>query len=256
VKAVLAIGSCVMKELMRKKDFFVLLIFMFVILGIMAAQNFFQIEGITRYIRDIGYSLVMLFSFIIAVVFSARQFPVEIKSRTIYPLLSKPLSRFTIILGKFWGCVLISVISYTLYFGVYLLFFIAETGTGNLVLMGQSYFFGILFLCLVSALVVFFSNFLTLSANVTLSFLTYFIVTGFSDNIRNAVTFSKGVLSYALGVLYYILPHFDFFDLRLRVTHEWDHLPLWVVASVALYALVYCGILLILSGYLFERKRF
>ena len=176
MRAVLAIAGGVMKELMRKKDFFVLLIFMFVILGIMATQNFFQIEGVTRYIRDIGYSLVMLFSLLIAVIFSARQFPVEIESRTIYPLLSKPLSRLTIILGKFLGCIFISVISFTLYFGVYLLFSIAETGGGNLTLLGQSYLFGVLFLCLVSAMVLFFSNFLTMSANVTLSFLIYFII--------------------------------------------------------------------------------
>jgi ABC-type transport system involved in multi-copper enzyme maturation permease subunit len=243
------------KELVRKKDFYVLMIFMLVLLGLLASQNFFQIEGISRYIRDIGYTLVMLFSFIVAVTFSARQIPTEIESRTIYALLAKPLSRFTVILGKFWGCAMVSIISFIMFFAVYLAFFIAETGMGNLVLLGQAFFFGILFLCLTSALVVFFSNFLTVSANVTLSFLLYFIVTGFSDTLREAVTFSAGITSAVLGMLYYLLPHFDFFDLRIRITHEWDVLPAWIIAAVALYTVAYCFILLCFSGKIFEGKR-
>jgi ABC-type transport system involved in multi-copper enzyme maturation permease subunit len=256
MKAIAAIAFGTVKELMRKKDFFVLLIFMLVMLGFLTAQSFFNIEGVARYVKDVGYSLVMLFSLIIAITFSARQFPVEIESRTIYPLLAKPLSRFTIVLGKFWGSVLISAISFSFYYAVYIAFYILEAGPGSLMLLAQGYLFGVFFLCLVCSLAIFFSNFMTLSANVTLSFLIYFMITGFSDSLREAVTFSKGMASACMGVLYYLVPHFDFFDLRVRITHEWDPLPVWVVFAVALYAVFYSCILLYISGKLFERKTF
>jgi ABC-type transport system involved in multi-copper enzyme maturation permease subunit len=256
MRAAWVIACAMIKELIRKKDFYVLLIFMLILLGLLASQSFFQLEGVSRYLRDIGYSLVMLFSFIVAVTFSARQIPVEIESRTIYALLAKPISRSRVILGKFLGCMMISVISFSFYFAVYLAFYILETGISDLVLLGQAFFFGILFMFLVPALVIFFSNFVTLSANVMFSFLLYFIVTGFSDTIRDAVAASKGITSAALGVLYYFLPHFDFFDLRVRITHEWDPLPAWVVFAVAFYTVAYCFILLYFSGKLFERKKF
>ena len=65
MRTIWAIAKVSINELIRKKDFYVLFIFMLVMLGFLSIQNFFDIEGITRYVRDFGYTLVMLFSFII-----------------------------------------------------------------------------------------------------------------------------------------------------------------------------------------------
>ena len=255
MRAVWAMACGMIKELIRRKDFYVLLIFMVVLLGLLFSQRFFHIEGISRYIRDFGYTLMMFFSFVIAVTFAAKQLPAEIESRTIYPLLAKPLSRYEVILGKFCGSVAVSVISFVLFFAIFSLFYAGGGGIPSPVLLGQGFVFGILFLTLVSALVIFFSNFLTMSANVTLSFLLYIIIGGFSDSIRDSVLFSKGFTSIASGILYYLLPHFDFYDLRVRITHAWDPLPFWVVAAVAAYTLIYCFALLYFAGVVFRRRR-
>ncbi|RKY42752.1 MAG: hypothetical protein DRP85_01715 [Candidatus Makaraimicrobium thalassicum] len=254
MRAVLAMVCGMIKELIRKKDFYVLLIFMFLLLGLLSSQSFFQIEGISRYVRDFGYLLVMLLSFIIAVTFSAKQLPPEIGSRTIYPLLAKPLSRHTLILGKFCGGTVVSVISFVLFFAVYVLFYASTGEGGSLVLLGQGFVFGILFLCMATALVIFFSNFLTMSANVTLTFLLYLMISGFSNSLRDTALFSRGFASVASGMLYYLLPHFDFYDLRIRITHAWDPLPLWVVIAVTAYTLIYCSALLYFAGVIFRRK--
>ncbi|MDP8257831.1 MAG: ABC transporter permease subunit [Candidatus Aadella gelida] len=256
MKAIWAIAHGVIKELIRKKDFYVLLIFMLVLLGFLSYQTFFQIEGISRYVRDFGYSLVMLFSFIIAVTFTAKQIPSEIGARTIYPLLAKPLSRQKIILGKFLGGTMVSVISFTVFYLIFVGFYMTGGEGKSLVLLGQGFIFGILFLCMVSALVMFFSNFMTLSANITSTFLIYIAMGSVSEALKSNALFFKGIISGLYGFLYYLLPHFEFFDLRIRITHAWDALPLWVVFSVSGYTFLYCFVLLYFSGYVFGRKRF
>ena len=254
MRAVCAIILCSMRELVRKKDFYILFVLMLVLLGILSSQNFFQIEGVTRYLRDIGYFLVMFFSFIISVTFTAKQIPAEIESKTIYPLLAKPVGRSTIVLGKFCGGVVVSVIAFMVFYSVYCGFYILA-GTTDLLLLAQGMIFGISFLCLSSAMAMFLSNFMTVSANLTVLFLLYFIIGGFSETIRNTALLGKSVFSFVVGTVYYIIPHFDFFDLRVRLAHSWDPLPAWAVISVVAYAVAYCALLLMLSSLIFGRKR-
>ena len=255
MRAIFVIAKVMVKELLRKKDFYVLFMFMLVLLTLFSLQNFFQIEGISRYIKDFGYSLLLFFSFIIAVTFVAKQLPAEIESRTIYPLLSKPVSRLTVVLGKFLGGVSVAAVSFTLFFLVYLVFYLSTGGAKDLILLSQSYLFGLAFLSMVTALAMFFSNILTVSANITLLLMMYFMLNGFSAQLKSIFVTSKGVFAVLSGVLFYLVPHFDFYDLRLRITHNWDALPLWVVLSVVLYTLVYCSFLLYMSGALFRKKR-
>ncbi|MDP8299580.1 MAG: ABC transporter permease subunit [Candidatus Tantalella remota] len=255
MRAVFAIVSAMMRELIRKKDVYVLFIFLIVLLTILACQNFFQIEGISRYVRDFGYTAVMFFSFIIAVTFTARQIPAEIEARTIYPLLAKPLSRYTLIFSKFCGGAVVSVLCFILFFTVYGLFCFFGVEGVDPVLFVQGLIFGILCLCLVSALVVFLSTFMTLSANVTVSFLLFMLINGFSGPLRNTVLLTRGIASSAAGVVYYLLPHFDFYDLRIRITHAWDPLPMWLIFSVTAYTVFYCFMLLFFAGAIFRRKR-
>ena len=55
MRSIWAIVSSMIKELVRKKDFYVLLIFLLVLLVTLASQTIFHIEGISRYLKDFGY---------------------------------------------------------------------------------------------------------------------------------------------------------------------------------------------------------
>ncbi len=255
MRTIWAIAKVSINELIRKKDFYVLFIFMLVMLGFLSIQNFFDIEGITRYVRDFGYTLVMLFSFIIAVTFSAKQIPEEIERKTIYPLLAKPVSRFNLVAGKFLGGIIVSTASFLLYYGLFAAFYLSGGESISVVLLIQGFIFGILFLCMVCALAVFFSNFLTVSANVSISIILYFVMISFSDQFRQAILYSEKPLSVSLGFIYYILPHLDFYDLRIRLAHSWDPLAIWVIAAVVTYTVCYCLFLLYISGKMFQRKQ-
>jgi len=82
-----------MKELIRRKDFYLIFALLLVIMLYAAAISFGGERGFERYFREIGISLTYIFSVIIAIVFASRQIPQEIETKTIYPILAHPVSR-------------------------------------------------------------------------------------------------------------------------------------------------------------------
>jgi ABC-type transport system involved in multi-copper enzyme maturation permease subunit len=250
----LAVARCVVKELVRKKDFYVLFMFLFVLLALLSSQTFFHLEGVARYVRDLGYTMVMLFSFIISVGFSAKQIPSEIETKTVYPLLAKPISRSGVVVGKYLGGAAVSLLSFSVFFSAYAAFSILSGKGPAALLMAQAFACGALFLVLTSAMSVFLSTFLTVSANVTFSLIAYLSIASFSGEFRDAVLASKGASAYVLGAFYYLIPHFDFYDLRIRLTHDWEPLGAWVMLALTSYTFVYSFFLLYIAGRIFGRK--
>ena len=88
----------------RRKDFYVLFILTAVITAVMGSVNFFNDAQIVRYLKEICLFLIWVSSLVIAIGATARQIPAERESRTIFPLLAKPVTRAQILLGKFLGC--------------------------------------------------------------------------------------------------------------------------------------------------------
>ena len=101
---VLALAGVVIKELYRRKDFYVLFVLTAVITLLLASVNLFHDDRIVRYLKEICLLLIWVSALVIAVGTAARQIPAERESRTIFPLLAKPVSRWQVILGKFFGC--------------------------------------------------------------------------------------------------------------------------------------------------------
>ena len=243
-----------LKELIRKKDFYVFIILFISLSVFLYNETFFGVEGISRYLKEIGFSLIMLFSMIIAVTFSAKQIPSELDSKTVYPLLAKPVSRTELILGKFAGSVLISFITFTVFFALYLGFIFSKGEGAGYALMAQSYLFSMLLLVLLSSISVFFSQILTVSANVTIVFILYFSIYWYNGVLRDLLTSQTQKFAYLYGILYYILPHFEFYDTRIRLVHLWDPMPLWVVTAVTVYTVIYAGLVIWGACGIFRRK--
>ncbi|MBN1353815.1 MAG: ABC transporter permease subunit [Candidatus Omnitrophica bacterium] len=251
---VFIIAKHTFKELVRKKDFYVLL---FLFLGValfLYNETFFGIEDISRYLKDVGLSLIVLFSVVISITFAAKQIPQEIESRTIYPLLAKPISRTQLILGKFFGGLLISVISFTSFYILYLVLIFTKGEGAGIMLVLQTYFLTVLLLCLISAFTVLFSLLFTVSANITLVLLLYFFIYWYNGFLKNILLNSGQKISTVYAFLYYILPHFEFYDMRVRLVHEWDALGGWVVLSIFLYTVIYIFLMIWAACALFKRK--
>src|SRR5450432_2683494 len=104
MKNIFALAGVVIKELYRRKDFYVLFIITILICLVMASVNIFNDAKIVRYLKEICLLLIWISSLVIAITTTARQIPAEREQRTLLPLLAKPLTRSQLVLGKFFGC--------------------------------------------------------------------------------------------------------------------------------------------------------
>src|SRR2546426_1081035 len=118
---ILAIAGVVLKELYRRKDFYVLFVITAVITLVMGSVTFFNQENISRYLKEICLFLIWAAALVIVVTSTVRQIPAEREQRTLFPLLAKPVTRLQLLLGKFLGCWLasgLSLVLFYLFFGV------------------------------------------------------------------------------------------------------------------------------------------
>src|SRR2546427_3913100 len=121
MRNIYALAIIVIKELYRRKDFYVLFILTALITLLLGSINLFNDDKIVRYLKEICLLLIWVSSLVIAIVTIARQIPAERENRTIFPLLAKPVSRAQVVLGKFVGCWLtcgLALMIFYLFFGV------------------------------------------------------------------------------------------------------------------------------------------
>lgn len=118
---VLAISGIVVKELYRRKDFYVLFVLTALITLLLGSVSFFNDAKIVRYLKEVCLLLIWISSLVIAIGTAARQIPAERENRTIFPLLAKPVTRGQFIMGKFLGCWLacgVALVVFYVFFGV------------------------------------------------------------------------------------------------------------------------------------------
>lgn len=233
------IARGVIKELFRRKDFYLILALLFAIIIYTGTLSFGGERGLHRYFKEIGISLTYIFSIIIAVSFAARQIPQEIESKSIYPLLAHPVSRSQFILGKFCGVWFISIASFTLFYIVFILSLAVKGGISiSWLLLLEGYYLHILLLSFLVSLSILLSLFLSTAANIGVTLLFYFGNNWFGASVP--------------GYIYF--PHLELFDLKEKIIHSQSIVPGWVILFLTLYALCYCIIFLYLASIVFKRR--
>lgn len=125
MNTVFAIASVTIKELYRRKDFYVLFVLSALITLMAEAGTFFHDDKIVRYLKELCLLLIWISALVIAVTTAARQIPAEREQRTIFPLLAKPVTRGQVIAGKSLGCWLAAGLALVVFY----LFLIAVCGS-------------------------------------------------------------------------------------------------------------------------------
>ena len=90
---IVAVAGVVIKELYRRKDFYVLFILTVLICLVMASVNFFNDDKIVRYLKEICLLLVWICSLVIAITTTARQIPSERENRTLVSAAGQAVDR-------------------------------------------------------------------------------------------------------------------------------------------------------------------
>ncbi len=220
-----------------------------------------------KIIKDLGLAATSVFGLFIAIFIGIGLVSKEVERRSIYALLSKPVSRPQFIAGKYAGLVLtlavnVAVMTAALYLILAYMTWVqsaaslaaADAPPVDPALL-KAVFLIFVELMLVTAVALFFSTFSSPILSAALTFGLY-IAGHFNADLKNfdKVVDSRPAVWLARAV-YHVLPDLSAFDVKLEVVHG---LPVTggYIASTTLYGLAYIAALLLVATFVFSRRDF
>ena len=250
-----AIAGVVIKELCRRKDFYVLFVLTALITLVMGSVNIFNEGGVVRYLKEICLFLIWISALVITITTTARQLPAERENRTLFPLLAKPVTRDHVVVGKFVGCWLASGLA----LGVFYLFFgvVAGAKEHDWPVLGYAqavmlhwFMLGIVCAMSLAGSIVFAAP----SSNNTITFILCvgILLLGRRLNVV-ALGLAEPMQTIVYGI-YFALPHLELFDVRDLLVHNWGTIPWHIWAGALGYAAVYTALFLGIACVVFRRK--
>jgi ABC-type transport system involved in multi-copper enzyme maturation permease subunit len=250
-----ALTGVVIKEMYRRKDFYVLFVLTALITIAAGSVRFFQDPNIVRYMKDLCMLLIWISALLITIATAARQIPAERESRTIFPLLAKPVTRGQVILGKFFGCWLAS----GLVLVVFYVFFAIVTGSREQSWPVADYFQALILqwimLGIVTAMTLLGSIvFAAPSSTITILFIVVAGILFLGGHLNTVALHNAEPLRSLIYTIYFIIPHLELFDIRERVVNDWGLVSWLDCGLAALYAAAYTGLFLLLTWLAFRRK--
>jgi ABC-type transport system involved in multi-copper enzyme maturation permease subunit len=256
MRNVFAVAGIVIKELYRRKDFYVLFILTVLICLVMASVNIFNDKQIVRYLKELCLLLIWVSSLVIAITTTARQIPAEREQRTLLPLLAKPLTRTQLIFGKFLGCWIACGLVLVCFYFAFSVLAASRDHAWPLLNYFQAAFLHWVMLGVVVALTLLGSLvFAAPSSNSTICFVivaTILTVGRYLDAV--AVAQSEPFRSI-IYMVYFAIPHLEIpFELRNLIVHDWPLIGWNFVALDALYLLAYAAAFLVAACLVFRRK--
>jgi ABC-type transport system involved in multi-copper enzyme maturation permease subunit len=257
----------VFKESVRDKVLYNLVVFAVLLMSVSYLLGQLTAGQDVKIIKDLGLAAISMFGLLIAVFIGIGLVWKEVERRSIYGLLSKPITRSQFVMGKYAGLamtLLVNVAVMTVAFYVVLAYLNTQfsdtvraawpapaTDPGML----RAVLLMFVELLLVTAIALFFSTFSSPFLSAALTF-GLWVIGHFNTDLRNfeAVVDSRTAAYLARG-LYYVLPNFAAFDIKSQVVYALP-VPAAYVATTALYGVVYIGLLLTGAVVIFSRRDF
>jgi len=251
---ILAVSGVVIKELYRRKDFYVLFILTVLITSLMWVMNFFNDTQIVRFIKEICLALIWVSALVITITTAARQIPFERESRTIFPLLAKPIARWQVLLGKFVGCWLASGVALLVFYIFFALVSASRDHTLPVDAYFQAFWLHWQVLGVIVAMTLLGSVTFTPAANMTIVFVAtvgMLVMGGFLHLVAERM--SEPSASVLTGI-YYVIPHLELFNVTELIIHDWPTPPWIDVLWLTLYGFLYTAFFLLAACMVFRRK--
>jgi Cu-processing system permease protein len=206
-------------------------------------------------IVSLGLSAISLIGLLISVFIGVALVSKEMDKRTLYALLSKPVRRWEVLLGKFGGLVLtLAVNTAAMALGLFLAMLYVKHSlerSDSSVLIAVYFIW--LKLALIVALALLFSCFTT--PLLAILFTTGLYIVGlYVQELRDLPV---EVLSPAMAAftkwLSFLLPNFENFNVMAMAAHG-RAIPGSLILNNTLYAMIYCAIVLTAAAVVFSRR--
>jgi ABC-type transport system involved in multi-copper enzyme maturation permease subunit len=252
---IFAIAINTTREAIRNKVLYSNFLFACLVTAISAVFGSASIGDTIKFVKDFSLFSISLFGVVTTVVLGVNLLSNELGKRTIYNVLSKPVTRWQFLVGKFFGLWATLVIMLALMTGALFVLLYCVEGRLDwelLPVIGTM----MLEVSVVLAVAIFFSSIVVTPALAGL----FTIATFIAGRSAPALAYFFGPeqpagLRYTMRGLYLMLPHLDRLWVADRVVSG-VAVPAAYYAQVGVYATAYVALLLLLSIMLFQRREF
>ncbi len=250
-----AIAVNTFREAIRDKVLYNILFFALVVILLSVTISNLTLGQRVKIIQDVGLASMSFFGLLMAIFVGIQLVYKEIQRRTVYVLLSKPVTRFQFLMGKYLGLAVTIVVNVLLMTVPFLLILASAEGFKPSLGLAAAVFLILVELMLVTAVALFFSTFSTptLSAMFTLG---VWIIGHLSSDLRilGAASGAPGVKELTTAV-YYLVPNLNNFNLKTEAVYGLPIAPGFVIFAV-LYGILYTALLLLAATVVFRRRDF
>jgi ABC-type transport system involved in multi-copper enzyme maturation permease subunit len=250
---ILAIARNTFLETIRDRILNAILVFAVVLIGSSLLLGQLSAGQDIKIIKDLGLASMGFFGTIIAVFVGTSLVHKELDKRTVFVVLTKPVSRSAFLVGKLLGLVgtltVLVVAMGAAYLGLLAMLHVPlELG------LFQAIGFSWLELIVLTALTMVFSTFSTPVLCMLYAFALYII--GHNAGTLKVLSQNAGAgLKELLIAAYYVLPNLTTFDIKNQVVYGYAASPQQVAWTIA-YAGIYAVMLFSVAVLIFRRREF
>ena len=254
---IIAIGLNTFREAVRNKILYSIILFAGGIVLVSSLFGAVSIGDQVMVIKNFGLFSISFFGAIITIVSGVNLLNKELRRKTIYNILSKPVSRWQFITGKHLGLTA-TVWLLVILMGIFVIGFSAAFEGKVDWLMFQAVFLTLLEVTIIAAITLFFSSLVvtttltglftiaTYIAGRSIQYLTYF-TTKLDDSTGNVI------LKKTATVLDYILPDLSLFNSNNQIVYG-EAISLQNIGLATAYSFSYSAIVLILASIIFQKR--
>lgn len=242
------------KESLRQRILMLLVVFTVLVIIVSLFMEPFALGEAPRILRDFGLAAAALFGVLVVIIIGSTLIHKDIEKRTIYTVITKPVKRSEIIIGKFLGLLLLLFILECAMAIIHqLVIFVYEGAFDPSLLLVIP--FTMLEIMILLGILLLFSSFSSPAMSALMGII-FFVIGHASPDLKLFADQSKvPFLKHLAYGFYYVLPNLENFNIRIDVVHK---LPLHadqILFSIC-YGLMYTVFLLYLSVIIFERREF
>jgi ABC-type transport system involved in multi-copper enzyme maturation permease subunit len=249
-----ALAANTVREAVRNRVLYTLVFFAVLLIGTGVLLSTLSYVEQERILQDVGLAAIRIFGAAIAIFVGIGLIHNEVDRRTIYTILSKPLSRTEFLLGKYFGLLATLMLQLTIMgaaFAASSLLTGAPLGVGH----GAALALAAMEIALLVALATLFSAFTTPTL-ASLFTVGLYLIGHLTRNLRDLGQHSQvGAIRAVTALLHRVLPDLESFNLSTQAVHN---LP--VVASdlwlPLVYGTSYVVLVLYAASVIFERRDF
>ncbi len=252
MKTVLAIAVNTFRETIRNKVLYNILLFAGIIIALSVSFGQWSVFARVQVMNDFGLGVMSISGLLLAVFVGSSMLGKEISGRTIYLMATRPISRASILWGKFIGVyatLLLNFIIMSLFFGISL-----KASGGEITI---AHFQALLLLFIELGVILATSLLFSVLSSPTLAsiFTIGFYIGGHFNDLggMEVLTGKNEKLVPLIRAINVIFPNLEHFNLRSAVVFS-DPIPTGYVPTAILYGALFMVIPLLIGTLSFAKK--